>query len=85
MVKMTEKTVDPNGAILNARIDAVHVYQEMDGGDTNFALTLIQADSIRCRRTRWTTSIGSALAKSIRDSSHSMRTARQRIPVCRLL
>ena len=42
MVKMTEKTVDPNGAILNARIDAVHVYQEMDGGDTNFALTLIQ-------------------------------------------
>ena len=39
---MTEKTVDPNGAILNARIDAVHVYQEMDGGDTNFALTLIQ-------------------------------------------
>lgn len=28
---MTEKTVDPNGAILNARIDAVHVYQEMDG------------------------------------------------------
>ena len=42
MVKMTEKTVDPNGAILNARIDAVHVYQEMDGGDSNFALTLIQ-------------------------------------------
>lgn len=39
---MTEKTVDPNGAILNARIDAVHVYQEMDGGDSNFALTLIQ-------------------------------------------
>ena len=39
---MTEKTVDPNGAILNARIDAVRVYREMDGGDSNFTLTLTQ-------------------------------------------
>ena len=39
---MTEKTVDPNGAILNARIDAVHIYQEMDGGDSCFVLTLTQ-------------------------------------------
>lgn len=39
---MAEKTSDSNGVILNAKIEEVRVYQEMDGGDTNFALTLIQ-------------------------------------------
>ena len=82
---MDEKTLDANGVILNARIEDVRVYKELGDGDSNFALTLIQtAGSIRCLRTRWTTSIGSASARSIRDSSHLTRTARQRIPVCRL-
>ena len=39
---MTEQTLDTNGVILNARIEEVRVYREMDGGDSNFTLTLTQ-------------------------------------------
>ena len=31
---MVEQTTDANGVILNARIEEVHVYREMDGGDS---------------------------------------------------
>lgn len=37
---MTEQTLDTNGVILNARIEEVRVYREMDGGGSNFTLTL---------------------------------------------
>lgn len=39
---MTEQTLDTNGVILNARIEEVRVYREMDGGGSNFTLTLTQ-------------------------------------------
>ncbi len=39
---MAEKTLDMNGVILNARIEEVRVYREMDGGDSNFELILTQ-------------------------------------------
>ena len=39
---MTEQTLDANGVILNATIEAVRVYREMDGGGSNFTLTLTQ-------------------------------------------
>ena len=39
---MAEKTSDANGVILNAKIEEVRVYREMDGGDSNFVLTLTQ-------------------------------------------
>lgn len=39
---MTEQTLDTNGVILNAKIEEVRVYREMDGGDSNFTLTLTQ-------------------------------------------
>ena len=43
MVKMDEQTMDTNGVILNAKIEEVRVYREMDGGDSCFVLTLPQA------------------------------------------
>ena len=42
MVKMAEQTMDTNGVILNARIEEVRVYREMDDGDSNFTLILTQ-------------------------------------------
>ena len=42
MERMTEQTLDTNGVILNARIEEVRVYREMDGGGSNFTLTLTQ-------------------------------------------
>lgn len=39
---MAEKTLDANGVILNARIEEVRVYREMDDGDSNFTLILTQ-------------------------------------------
>ena len=36
MVKMDEQTMDTNGVILNAKIEEVRVYREMDGGGSNF-------------------------------------------------
>lgn len=39
---MAKKTLDANGVILNARIEAVRVYRELDGGGSNFTLTLTQ-------------------------------------------
>ena len=39
---MTKQTLDTNGVILNAKIEEVRVYREMDGGDSCFVLTLTQ-------------------------------------------
>lgn len=39
---MTKQTLDTNGVILNARIEEVRVYREMDDGDSNFTLILTQ-------------------------------------------
>lgn len=39
---MAEQTMDTNGVILNARIEEVRVYREMDDGDSNFTLILTQ-------------------------------------------
>lgn len=39
---MDEQTMDTNGVILNAKIEEVRVYREMDGGDSCFVLTLTQ-------------------------------------------
>lgn len=39
---MTEQTLDTNGVILNARIEEMRVYREMDDGDSNFTLILTQ-------------------------------------------
>lgn len=39
---MDEQTMDTNGVILNARIEEVRVYREMDDGDSNFTLILTQ-------------------------------------------
>ena len=39
---MAEQTMDPNGMILNARVDGVRVYKELGDGDSNFTLTLTQ-------------------------------------------
>ena len=41
---MTKQTLDTNGVILNAKIEEVRVYREMDGGDSCFVLTLTQDD-----------------------------------------
>ena len=42
MVRMTKQTLDTNGVILNAKIEEVRVYREMDGGESCFVLTLTQ-------------------------------------------
>ena len=39
---MDEQTMDTNGVILNAKIEEVRVYREMDGGESCFVLTLTQ-------------------------------------------
>lgn len=39
---MSEKTLDANGVILNAKIEGVRVYQDATDGDSHFTLTLTQ-------------------------------------------